>query len=482
MNRRLRWIGAAGAFASVCLSASVLLARQGVIRTRDGRTMEGDIEEKPDQVTITIRGIRTSVSRDNIEGPVEYFDNVEARYQDRVSKLPKNPTAEDRLAVARWLLDVKQYDLAQKEIDEARKIDPNSAAAATLEQTVVGQRRLDKSRAAGTSGGGTGSGPSSTPRPPANTPGAGTGGTPPPPAGSGEKPHYLTAEDINIIRQAEWRENDNVAPRATVPADVRKRYIDLKALNSAEFANLSLPQQAYLILSDPDTPAELRQKIKLTTDPQTIADYRRTVQPLVLNNCATAGCHASKNAGDFMLYANNPEREDVAYTNFYILQTYARNNGENLMIDRTYPDRSLLAQYALHPDSAEIDHPPLKGQAYRAMALNKSAPAYVTLVNWMKELRAGDPKYGIKYELPGGGKPKPEAGGSKPATGTPATGTPPTGTTPPPAGTAKPPTTPAPGAPGAAQPRPPAAQPPAGTRPPTTPAAPRPQPPAGGNK
>ena len=34
--------------------------------------MEGDIEEKPDQVSVTIRGIRTNVSRDQIEGDVEF--------------------------------------------------------------------------------------------------------------------------------------------------------------------------------------------------------------------------------------------------------------------------------------------------------------------------------------------------------------------------------------------------------------------------
>ena len=103
MNRRLWWIGAAGAFASVCLSASVLLARQGVIRTKDGRTMEGDIEEKPEQVSVVIRGIRTNVPRDQIEGQVEYYDNVEARYKDKVSKLPAKPTAQDHLSLARWL-------------------------------------------------------------------------------------------------------------------------------------------------------------------------------------------------------------------------------------------------------------------------------------------------------------------------------------------------------------------------------------------
>src|SRR5687768_6104269 len=133
MNRRLWWTAAA---ACICLSTSVLFARPGVVKTRDGKTIEGDIEERPDQVVVTIRGIKTAVNRDNIEGQVEYFDNVEARYQDKVSKLPAKPTADDHLALARWCFEVRQYDLALQEIEKARRIEPNSADAATLEQTV----------------------------------------------------------------------------------------------------------------------------------------------------------------------------------------------------------------------------------------------------------------------------------------------------------------------------------------------------------
>ena len=70
------------------------------------------IEEKPDSVIIAIRGIRTTVPRDNIKGNVEYFDSVEARYQDKLKKLPKNATAKDHLELARWLYDAKSYDLA----------------------------------------------------------------------------------------------------------------------------------------------------------------------------------------------------------------------------------------------------------------------------------------------------------------------------------------------------------------------------------
>jgi len=388
MNRRIWWIGAVAA----CLSTSVVFARQGVIKTRDGKTLEGDIEEKPDQIIINLHGIRTAINRDNIDGDVQYFDNIQARYDAKRAQLPKKPTASDHLSLARWCYDAKAYDLALKEIDEAKQLDPNSAEAATLEQTVISQRRLEKSRP-GAGDTGTGQHAPDTGR---TTPAAADTGAP-------GKAHYLTAADINTIRQFEWREKDTTVPRAVVPADVRKRFVDLKALDPGRFAALSMPQQAYYILTDPDAPAEMKKEIKITTDPQSMATYRRVVQPLILNNCAVAGCHGSKHAGPFVLFTNNVDKEEVAYTNFYILESYKQTFGdtEYWMLDRTYPERSILAQFALSPDASELKHPPIKGQAYKPIAVNKSAPGYQTVIGWMKQLQAGEPKYGIKYTPPG---------------------------------------------------------------------------------
>jgi hypothetical protein len=428
---RHRWTLAGGIGASVLLlCATVLLARPGVVRTRDGKTIEGDIEEAPDRVAVTIRGIRTVVPRDQIQGDVEYFDNVEARYKDKVSKLPKNPSAADHLALARWLFDVKNYDLALAEIDAAKKVDPNSADAATLEATVMSQRRIEANRP------GTGAA-STTSRPPA-TPGTGATTVPP----QADKSNFLKPEDINVIRQMEWRDVDQVQPRVTVPPDVRRRYVELKALKPGDFAALPAPQQAIAILRD--GPPEMRKDIKVTTDPRAMAEYKRQVQPLVLNYCATAGCHGGHAAGRFYLYTANADRDDVAYTNFYILQNYKQNFGDRefSMIDRTYPDRSILAQFALNPDAAELDHPELKGQTYKGLAANRQAPAFKTIINWMKDLQAGEAAYGISFALPvsdpkSAAKPK-EA--PKPPAGTPpapgATQAPPAGGTPaaPPAG------------------------------------------------
>ena len=422
-RRRLWWIGAAASAAAVCFSASLLLARPGVVKTLDGKTLEGEIEEKPDQVIVTMHGIKTAVNRDNVDGQVEYFDNVEARYKAKVAQLPKKPSAADRLTLARWLFGVKAYDLALTEIAEAQRIDPNSAEAQTLEQTVLSQRRMEMNKAPGTGTPGTAT-PGTGTRPPPGT----TGGAPTTTAaGAPDKARYLTADDINVIRQVEWRKDDNTTPRATVPAKVRKEYVDMKALNAGEFASMSMPEQAYVILSDPQTPADMRQKIKITTDPQALAEYRRTIQPLVLNNCATIGCHGGHNAGQFFLFFNNADRDDVAYTNFYILQNYSQKLGdkEYLMVDRSYPERSILAQFALSLDVAELRHPKLEGQTYKPIAANKQAGGYKAIVAWMKGLQAGGPNYGISYELPTSSPKKaapPPPPPAQPKTETPKTG------------------------------------------------------------
>jgi hypothetical protein len=444
MTRLLRNGLVAGAALALIFSSSALLARQGVLKTREGKTLEGDIEESPDKVVITLHGIKTTIDRQNIDGQVEYFDNVEARYKAKVAALPKKPVAADRLALARWLFDIKAYDLALGEIDEAKKLDANSAEAQTLEQTIMSQRRIEKNHAAA----GTGTTPNPNPGPAPVTP----AGTKPP---AGEK-KFLSAEDINVIRQTEWRKDDQTVPRVTVPVDIRKKYVNMKALDPGEFAAKPMPEQAYFILTDPDATPEMKHDIKITTDPQALAEYRRVIQPLVINNCATTGCHGGKAAGRFFLFNTNTDREEVAFTNFYILQWYQQTyEGDKVysMVDRTYPDRSILAQYALLPDSAELKHPEIKGQTYKPIAANKTAVGYKTITAWMKALQAQDPNspaakdgshtaYRINYDPPTSSPKKPPEAvpdnapkTDAPKTDAPKTAAPPVGTVPPPAKT-----------------------------------------------
>jgi len=398
MNRqRLGWLGTAALFGiGIGVVCAPVWGRMGVVKTKDGRSLEGDITEKPDEVVISIRGIQTKMDPMAVSA-VEYFDNVEARYKDRLAKLPKNASAKDHVELGRWLLEMKSFDNAMREVDEARRIEPNNAEAAALDQTITSQRRIDRNRPAA----GVGAPPAAGGVVPA------AGGAPA--AGAGNKPgekHLLTADDINTIRQIEWKDNDTVAPRVTVPGGVRTRYVTMKALNAAEFAALTPQQQAYKILSDADTPPEMRKEIKVITDPVSLADYRRTVQPMVINSCATIGCHGGQNAGKFFLFNTNVERDDVAYTNFYLLrlQKYSIGDKTYQLIDPQYENLSVLGQFALPADAAELHHPEVKAHPFKPLAANKASPNYVKLVTWMKNLVAGEPRYGITYSPTGAAK------------------------------------------------------------------------------
>jgi hypothetical protein len=108
------------------------------------------------------------------------------------------------------------------------------------------------------------------------------------------------------------------------------------------------------------------------------------------------------------------------YTNFYILQQYSKpietgvgpspfgGKGpvQRKMIDRTNPDQSLLAQYALPVDFSMYRHPEVAN--YRPILSGRDDARYRRLISWMKDSLApvpADPKYGITYELPSGMSP-----------------------------------------------------------------------------
>ena len=83
----MRW-SALGA-ALVLGLASVLLARQGIVRTQDGRTLEGDVDESAGPqgiVTIAIHGVTVSLPRSDIYS-IEYPRDVTQEFNERLAAL-----------------------------------------------------------------------------------------------------------------------------------------------------------------------------------------------------------------------------------------------------------------------------------------------------------------------------------------------------------------------------------------------------------
>lgn len=399
----------------VCLVGSVLLAKPGIIKTREGQVYDGDVEDVAgnDYVTVTVHGIPTQIDRADIESMAE-GQGIDTEYQQRLAKLgPKD--VKGRMELAQWAFTQKRYDLARDAADRALVVDPNSAEATQFLTLVQSQQRMEraKARAAATqSTEADESGPAVSQL--ANQPAW----------------QLLTAGDMNRIRQEELRKTDTRA-RFRFMNDVERRFLASNRSYTLTDWRGMLPVQRAIKILDEGAP-QLRDDVVVETDPAAIQEYRRLVQPLVLANCATIGCHGGMSAGSLVLNKTAETNELASYTNFYILEQYAQKiksagdqqsvfgSGpvERQMIDRTHSEDSLLLQYGLPQNLAKFPHPEVR--SFRpAFLRGREDTKYRAIANWIGTVLAPvQPKYGIDYQPPKGKKPATAAQAETPAPAT----------------------------------------------------------------
>lgn len=396
---------------AVCLLGSALWAKQGVVTLTDGHKMEGDITEKEDTVIVTIRGIQTQLKRSEVQS-INYIESLDKEYQNRLAGLGEKDVA-GRLQLARWAFDNHRYDLARDAVEKALAIDPNNQEATMFLELIQRQRALERNQS------------ESPPPPPSNRENPDGQGNRPP-AEAVEK-RFLSVDNVNAIRQFELRSTDaNV--RIRFDNDVRRRFVTAYNQDQNYFNNLQPVDQAITILGQADE--KFTKDVRILSDPQSMLEYRRFVQPMVLQNCATSGCHGGPAGGKLILFNSGEAADAVAYTNFYILQSYAKTlsapgnafgagPAQRKLIDRTQPEMSLLAQYGLPAAKSDIDHPQAAG--YRPIFRSRDDARYKQLIAWMRDsLRPVEPNYGIEYTPPGatppGATPPGEAPTLPPAT------------------------------------------------------------------
>lgn len=377
--KRRAWLASLAAV----LTASVIWADQGVVKTKDGATFDGDLSEDATNIIVNIRGIETVIPKSDVLS-VEHSGDYSQAFITRLSQLPPTDVA-GRLTLAREAFGKRQYELATRAINSARSIDPNSRDAAELTDLIASQMRMERAK---------------------ETPVAPTSQPIQPAMAAMMDRRLLTGADVEAIRRRELTSNDT-GVRLRFDADVKKRFSDSQNMAFADFNMLTPLDQAMAILNKGDE--SVRAQLHVLTDPRAILDFRRQVQPLVTQNCATVGCHGTSAGGGFMLFTPT-ENDLVTYTNFYILQNYSRRNdnasgvfaGRVLkLVDRGHGDRSLLANYGLPPTMGEYDHPEVRGRTIQPIFRNKEDARYVALLDWMNNtLIPFEPDYGIRYTPP----------------------------------------------------------------------------------
>jgi hypothetical protein len=376
----------------ICLLASGLLAKQGTLKTKDGRRFQGDIQNAPDgqSINVTIRGATITIARDDVAS-ITYPKDTAEEFHDRLKALDPNDV-KGRLDLCRWALEQHEYDLATEAAQEAQRIDPHEPNAAILLDTIVSQKVLDAKLSSRTAA------PASAPD---NT-------TPAPTASSAQPSQYLAMDEVQLIRQKELVPDDQA--RIDWVNNVRKRYLALSGADPTAFNGESQAQQALDIFQTGN--AQLIKDVRILSDPNVLLAFRTRIQPRILAGCAAAGCHSSATSGGFFLYPD-ADKILVAYTNFDILeQTSRKIVGDDIfgtgpitrpMIDRLHNRSSLLLQFGLPRSVAALPHPDVHD--FKPMFRSELDPNFVEMSNWIGSLNVIAPDYGIHFKIPTGEPP-----------------------------------------------------------------------------
>lgn len=138
--------------------------------------------------------------------------------------------------------------------------------------------------------------------------------------------------------------------------------------------------------------------VVLFSDPAVMIEFRNRVQPYLLQNCATAKCHGSpdpKSNHGYRIYGSTTQRpiDAEVYTNFFILST--KKVGQEQLLNRDEPERSLLLQYGLPKKDALIPHP---GNVNVSKFRSQQDPLFRDIVAWARTLAFPISNYGIDFK------------------------------------------------------------------------------------
>jgi hypothetical protein len=343
----------------VLLCASALLARPGILKTNAGQTYNGDIKDNGDSYTITVDKIDSQIPKSDVAS-VTYTGSIDDQFNQRMTNLDAKD-AEGRVKLARFAFDNGRNELAAQALSAALRIDPNNADAIDMLKTVQAQRNLEHTHSAsGAPGPGASAGAS---------PEVPDTGAPPEvmPAGAIAQ-HLLTAKDINSIKQHELRPDEDIT--VSIPTDVKRKFAAKIGVPFSQFDALAPMDQFNQILQKGD--GEMKAAMKIGRDPQAILQFKRLIQPMVLRNCATSGCHGGTAGGKFILY--NGTDTATTYTNFYIMEQFSMKtgasagffggNGDRKMIERGDGAHSLLINFGLPIGQGDVSHPKIPNSGF----------------------------------------------------------------------------------------------------------------------
>ncbi|MEM1209662.1 MAG: hypothetical protein AAGI54_10380 [Planctomycetota bacterium] len=361
------------------------------IVTTDGRTFAGElVEQTPSTVVLGIAGIDTPFSRDVIAS-LEVGKTVSAEYDELKADLDESDPGA-WAGIVEFLFDRGRYELAKQEVDALIASHPNYEVAKRLRSRIDSQILLIQQTST----------PAATPTRPVGTAQRATvDALEPTPAQ--EAGFWLTAEDVNKLRLWELPENLSQAqPRIVVPREaideLYENYTDDPALPKGREARnrfRALPGWQQLELLFKLRARELYPKVRVVQDPPALQTFRGQINPAYVVGYFRQHFGRGEVPGLYLL-RYRPNTAESAFANFLALDQ-ASYEGEQF-IDRDSPQRSLLLQWGLPRDDADLPAPPIDG--WRPFFTGPDDSRFVQYADWIGSLYDPAPDYGTDYNPP----------------------------------------------------------------------------------
>ncbi|MBA4039839.1 MAG: hypothetical protein C0468_05895 [Planctomyces sp.] len=384
------------------------LGREAVVTLTDGRRFTGIlVRDDGREVVLRIAGIETLWPAARVD-LVRLLPSVDDRYrQAREGLDPDSYPLHSELAL--WLVSVERVDLAI-EVMEAysqRHADHEQARRDLHSFRLLAELRAKQARPGPTAPPPVQPTAQPTAQPPAPRPPAGGDARPTAPA----RTPLLDAREQALVKAFELALDDSA--EVTIPDDVLddlfKTYGStprVPATPEARALFRSAPARVQLETIFSLRARELYPRLIILGLPDSLRRFRDDVHAAYLvSACATAACHGGQEAGRLAFATGRPPNSDAnVLTNFVIADRFvALADGQpQPLLDWASPERSLLLQYALPRDEAQLDHPPAPGpdgrDRWRQALSGRQDPRYAAALQWVRSVVQPRPEFDLRYK------------------------------------------------------------------------------------
>lgn len=362
--------------------AATALGQPKKVNLKDAGYLVGTVTESEGRYLIHTKFGVIPVPKDQVLSIEDYF-TPQQEYQQRLAAIDRKK-AEDHFQLGKWAFEKNLFDIASKELTKALELKADYEMASLLLRQVNARRQPIADGKLGVR-----PGDKAVPRLTTYK--------------QIDRNWLLTDDEIGRIRIEELRPTDRVLVRFT--NNVLSRFIEMMQGRhdfgyegfAETFRGWSRVRQVdYMLESIGRERDDLRKDIVIRSDPSFMTDFRNRVWPVVANYCATPNCHGGATpVGGFRMFNIPGRTAKVDYTNFLLIDNYQQDGLK--MIDRDFPDMSLLLHYGLPADQTEHPHPGRIATPYR----NRESINYRRVMEWIGALEGPPhPKYDVELRVP----------------------------------------------------------------------------------